>query len=348
MNKKFEIICTKCGKRQPKNIVECLYCHGSLETAYKLRNDRNSLFATFNFLPVSESDLTIKLAELETPIFKLAGHGYSKIEYLSRCGSSKTREALIEVSIAKKLGYSGIVVASTGNMAIAVSDISKLLDLSCVLILPKKTNSAKISLLKHGGSKLLFCKGNYDDCVIKARKIAQEKNYFLASLQAFRFDGYKTIAYELYYQFNGRIPQNIIIPLGDGTTYVGVYKGFKDLKDCKMIKNIPHMIGVQEKRCDPIKRKFDVDKRFSLIKNNVLCGAINIHKPIDIDKVIEVVKLTGGKIYSYPPSDIKRAYKKLLFFNIKAEYASALTYCPIENLDIKNYVLLITGSSDRN
>jgi threonine synthase len=58
-------------------------------------------------------------------------------------------------------------------------------------------------------------------------------------------DGYKTVAYELYEQFGGAVPDVVVLPVTYADCLAGVYRGFVDLRDAGLTTAVPRLIGAE-------------------------------------------------------------------------------------------------------
>ncbi|KUK84275.1 MAG: Putative threonine synthase (TS) (Modular protein) [Microgenomates bacterium 39_6] len=353
--KQYQIFCTSCGREEKRSITKCSRCYGSLETRIKQKikiglNTKDNVFTKYNcFFPLSNRKILRTYPNSPTPIVEIKDGVFAKLDYCSFSGSSKDREAFIEIAMAKKLGYRGIVVATTGNMGVALASQCALTNYPCLVLAPLDTSTTKIRQIERYGSKIKLYRKHYNDIVPYAEKISRENHWFLASLQAFRFEGYKSISYEIYDFFGKKLPKNIIIPIGDGTTFVAVWKGFVDLKRAGLINDLPTFIGVQAKGCDPVSRSYKQNRPINRIINpKTIAKAIMVTSPLDGNYSVKVARLTGGKIFSYSDAKILACFENLARFGIEAEYASAATYCPTIYENINDCLLLITGSGLKN
>ena len=73
----------------------------------------------------------------------------------------------------------------------------------------------------------------------------------LNSLNPWRFEGQKTIAYELVDDL-GHVPDYVIIPVGNAGNISAIWKGFKELYMLGYIDKLPRMIGVQAEGASPL------------------------------------------------------------------------------------------------
>jgi threonine synthase len=349
---KYSIVCTFCNNLEKNSIISCSICSNSLEIKYLddySHNKTTNLALYRKFVPYNEA-VSKMFPNSSTPIIKIGkGNIFAKLEYCSLSSSSKDREAFVEVNIARLLGYKGIVAASTGNMGGALASICAMLKFPCHIFIPEDTSENKIKQIEQFGAVVSKVSGVYDDLVPYAKEYAFNNKLFLASLQAFRFEGYKTIAYEIFEKFGKNLPKNIIIPLGDGTTYVGVWKGFQDLKSLGLIRKCPSLIGVQSNRCAPIANAYKNKAIIRVVKNpKTIAKAIRIGNPLDGGYALRIAKETKGMILSYSENQIIEAQKQLLREGVNAEYTSALAYCPVLANNLDDCLILITGSGFKN
>ena len=300
----FTINCTHCHHVENKSIVACSLCSCGLETEIKnkiqIYNSEESIFLRYRcFFSLDNRAILEKYPNNPTPIIKLSQKNiYTKLDYCSFSSSSKDREAFIEIAMAKTLGYKGITAASTGNMGTALSSLCAMFKFPCYVFIPSDTSEVKVKQIEQLGGIVEKISGTYDNIVPKVIKFARKENLFLARLQAFRFEGYKTIAYEIFEKFGKNIPKNIIIPLGNGTTFVGVWKGFKDLIAAGLIDRCPAFIEVQTRQCAPIATTYTNKTDIKFIKNpQTLAKAIRIGSPLDDEYSLLVAKNTKGMIF---------------------------------------------------
>ena len=63
----------------------------------------------------------------------------------------------------------------------------------------------------------------------------------------------KAYVYETFEQL-GRIPANIVIPVGNGTLFIGAVKALEHLHASGAIERFPNIIALQSEKCDPLYR----------------------------------------------------------------------------------------------
>ncbi|PIX68946.1 threonine synthase, partial [Candidatus Roizmanbacteria bacterium CG_4_10_14_3_um_filter_39_13] len=134
---------------------------------------------------MNNTNKLISLGEGNTPIIRLnsieklinwKGELWAKAEYQNPTGSFKDRGSVFEIAAAIKQRKKGVVCASTGNMAASLSAYAARSNLACFVVVPVFTPENKLNQALVSGAKLVKIEGNYDDCVIKAKKISDENN----------------------------------------------------------------------------------------------------------------------------------------------------------------------------
>lgn len=275
-----------------------------------------------------------------------------KLEYLNITNSVKDREAIIEVCKAKELGYKTVITASTGNLAASLAAYSSKIGIACIAYVPWNISDSKISQIMKYGANVKKIKKTYDQLAEFAKEEALSKKYFLGGLQAFRCEGYKTVSYELFLQ-SIQNDSKVFVSMGDGTTLTGIFNGFNELKDYGYIKNIPQIIGVQEKGIDPIVNAFKENQVLSIKKYAGVAKAININNPQDVTQALYAIRKSGGNCISVSSLEIIDACKELASKEgIYSEYASAATFAAFKKVvsdkSRKVIILIISGSGLKN
>jgi threonine synthase len=146
-------------------------------------------------------------------------------------------------------------------------------------------------------------------------------------------EGQKTIAFEIVDQLKGSVPDQILIPIGNGTLITALHAAFVEMKQAKKVKKFPKLIGIQAANCAPL---YDAWKnhslRFSPIKNpQTIAGAIECGDPVYGLEAMMAVKQTNGKILSVSENEMKKAKLSLARKEgLYAEYSGAAVQAVLE------------------
>jgi threonine synthase len=68
----------------------------------------------------------------------------------------------------------------------------------------------------------------------------------------FGLEGYKTIAYEIWHQLNGRLPDWVLVPTGGGDSLAGIARGFRELCELGLAERRPRLVACQPDTAAPL------------------------------------------------------------------------------------------------
>jgi threonine synthase len=92
------------------------------------------------------------------------------------------------------------------------------------------------------------------------------------------------VAFEVWEQFGRRLPDEMVVPVGDGPTLVALDKGFAELVSCGLAARQPRLIGVPAERCQPAE----------LDPAATVADGIAVVRPAIGDAVLDAVRRSGG------------------------------------------------------
>jgi threonine synthase len=284
----------------------------------------------------------VKLTNLATEI-SWQGQLWAKCEFQNPTGSFKDRGSFVEIKQALKLKKSGVVCASTGNMAASLSSFAAKNKLNCVVFVPKNTPKTKLKQALFFKAKVKKIKGSYDDCASQAKTFAQKNNYLLCGDYELRRLGQTTIGIELG-QAKAKFSA-FIAPVGNGTLGCAICQGFA------IYGQFPKFIGIQGKGADPITTAFKTKNKIKPIKfPKTTASAMCVGNPLDGKMTLDWIKKTKGMLESVEDSQIISAQKLLgKTEGIFVEAASAASLAGLIKFKNKlsnklNIVLILTGS----
>ncbi len=266
---KYILKCPRCGFETEASpyVMRCPRCGELLDALLiadrvrlnwggGLRGGRGGVWRYRELLP--EPGNTVTMGEGATPLIRLRGHGnaYVKFEGANPTGSFKDRGGMtVGVSLALSIGVKGgVIVASTGgNTAASAAAYAARAGLECLVVLPKG-GVAKGKLggqaMLHG-AKIAEVPGTFDnaleyvlEAVLSDGRVNNVNYYPLNSINPWRLEGQKTIAYEIVEEIG--VPDYVFVPVGNGGNIYAIWKGgFRELVDFGVIDRVPKMIGVQ-------------------------------------------------------------------------------------------------------
>lgn len=354
--------CYVCGEEYPRTQMwyRC-ECGGGLEIIYdisklkkqvswkKLRSRPFDHWRYEEFFPTVAH--RISLSEGGTPLVRSVNTSTLrfKLESCNPTGSFKDRGSTIEISHAKDFGEVDVVCASTGNMGASVSAYCARAQLPCEIILPKNAAGAKIDQIRSYGSQVTPVDGDYTLAMTTAYKEYQVHGRFLVGDYAFRGEGEKSVGFEIADQClvdDKRMPDFLIVPVGNGTLISGIWKGLKEMKACGLIKTLPKLIGVQAKGCNPIEKAYRTGKGIDPQLPHTIAGAIACGDPLDGQSALIAIKESKGKMIAVSDEEILSARRHLSEKEgIDGEPAGICGYAAWKNLKLSRYrcVIVICG-----
>lgn len=273
---------------------------------------------------------------------------FAKLEFDHPTGCFKDRGSYIEVQKAKELNADAICVASTGNMAASVAAYACYFKIPCFVFVPEKTTDAKIAQATIYDANIIRIKGDFSKCVDLCRKFAESGNYYLAGDYVFREEGQKSFAYELVEQ-GGDDFDYIFVPIGCGTNFSAIWKGFSELKQAGRIEKTPKMIAIQPDQSSPVVEGIFKKKKIIKKQVNTMAQSVAASDPVDFHKVLLAIEESEGSAFTVTEDEILQSLKEMTVEEGHfTEPASALPFAALKNnLDTfrgKKCLLLLTGS----
>ena len=274
----FEGACPECGE----TLVEARYDHKNFDVDAWLKDLKNrpaNLWRYHEVLPIYDTKNIVSLSEGGTPLIKsrrLAAtlglkHLYLKDERQGPTGSFKDRQATVAISALVEKGIDEVVVASTGNVAIAYSACGARAGIHLWAFFPQLTPNDKMREAALYGAEIIKTTGNYDQTKQLAASFAKNKGIFLdkgiKSVAA--IEAMKTMAYEIAEQLgrefhNGEkwlAPDWFLQGVSGGMGPIGVGKGFREMLDFGITDSMPAMGLIQSSGCAPMVEAFNRNQR---------------------------------------------------------------------------------------
>lgn len=301
------------------------------------------------FLPVEDKKNIVTLGEGMTAlvraerIYRDLGieNLYVKNEFSNPTASFKDRPTSVGISVAKECGADTVAVASTGNAGVSVAAYAAKAGMKSIVCAPKDTAKGKIAQLLAYGASIFYVDGNYSDCFGLVKEACQEYGYVnLTStyINPYTVEADKTIAYELYEQLNGKVPDWIIVPIGTGPLLSGVLRGYQDLKALGLVEKVPRMVGVQAENCSPIAKAFYTNQRVcsEAETEHTIAGGIAdqlVGYEKDGEFTIRQIRESGGDCITLSEEELFECWHALCYLEgIFAEPAGAAAVGAVKKL----------------
>ena len=366
----FILRCQDCGHKAPDHPMsyECPKCNGGWRFAeYDLPTIAKTLplqlpkrpFGLWRYqelLPVRTPNPAIALGEGGTPLIHASNLGmmlgcaniFIKDERQGPTASFKDRQAAVSIAALKEAGITEMVVASTGNVAIAYSAYAARAGIKLWAFVTSLVPAVKMREIALYGSQVIKVTGSYDEVKRAAEEFATQRNLYRSqgARSAPAVEAMKTIAYEIseqvtaYFgepQQNGagkrapwRTPDWYIQAVSGGMGPLGVAKGFEELQEMGFIDKVPAIVGVQAAGCAPMVNSWHkgLDVAEPVIEPRTHIETLATGDPGRLYTLLkEKVDNTGGVFESVTDEQAFRAMHVIAKMEgISAEPASAVAF----------------------
>ncbi|MCX8171535.1 MAG: threonine synthase [Candidatus Bathyarchaeota archaeon] len=336
MSERYYLTCIGCGsKYDPNNIIyKCYRCGDLLSVEYSGEVMKAEIASKWNLrdftvwryaelLPVSDKSKIVSLGEGGTSLNKCVRLGceaslkniYVKNEGENPTGSFKDRGMTVGVTKALELGMKRVACASTGNTSASLAAYAARAGLECMVLIPsgKVAFGKLIQAIVHG-AKVIQVKGNFDEALKIVEEIcATQPVYLLNSINPYRLEGQKTIAFEIWDQLHHNVPDKVIVPVGNAGNISAIWKGFKELYAAGLTEKLPEMIGIQAEGAAPIATfiRERLEKIRFVEKPETVATAIRIGSPVNWKKAVRAIEESNGLAETVSDEEILSAQRLL-------------------------------------
>jgi len=269
-----------------------------------LRDRPQSLWRYREALPLAPGCEVVSLGEPVTPLFPWPGlpGAHLKLEFLFPTGSFKDRGACVMLTHMKGLGVRKAVEDSSGNAAAAVAAYAARAGIACRIFVPASASSGKLAQIAAYGADLAPIAGTREDVAAAARQEAERSYYASHVFNPYFFQGTKTFAFEIWEQLGFRAPDQLILPVGHGTLYLGAYFGFRELLRAGEIPRLPRLLGIQAEPCAPIAAAWH--RRLPGEPGTTIAEGIRIATPDRAESILRACRETGGEFLTVSEAEI--------------------------------------------
>lgn len=351
----YSLTCIECGREWDDDHYTC-ECGGLLEVRlnldeievdFKLDGQNTTVWKYRSLLPVKIDPITLR--EGGTPLYRAEKlerelgirRVYVKHEGLNPSGSFKDRGMTVGITKALELKKKAVACASTGNTSASMAMYAAKAGMDAYVLLPAgKVALGKVAQALMHGAKVIGIEGNFDDALRIVREVCEREDiYLLNSVNPFRPEGQKTIAYEIADEIG--VPDRVVLPVGNAGNISAIYKGFKELFELGLTNGIPKMTGIQAEGAAPIYRAFAEGKDHIQPVTNpeTIATAIRIGNPVNARKALRAIYDSKGLAEIVSDEEIIQAQKFLAAREgIGVEPASAASVAGLRKLAAQGMV----------
>lgn len=335
----MNFICTKCGQ---KITVETRLSHCECGGLWQLDftppkfsldavdRDEWSIFRYRKFMALTDNSWqTVTLGEGMTPIINFNDDVLLKMDYFMPTLSFKDRGAAALIAHCKSIGVTSVVQDSSGNAGNSVAAYCARAGINCEIFVPENTSPKKIAMIRAHGAKCTVVPGSRDHCADVCRQQVERNGIYYANhvYNPYFYEGTKTYIYETFEQLH-RIPQNIVIPVGNGTLFLGAIQALKHLLNSGVISSMPQIIAVQSEYCDPLLQANANGQNIpsAITARPTIAEGIAIGQPMRGTEILAYAQQYNIRFIHAPENMILKTRAALAARGIYCEHTTAANY----------------------
>lgn len=333
----MEFVCSRCGAREPvtTRAARCR-CGGLWDldaqhppfTPEGIDRGEWSLFRYRAFLGLDDDSAwrAVTMGEGMTPVVAIDENLSAKMDCLMPTLSFKDRGAAVLIAHCRSIGVERVVQDSSGNAGHAVAAYCARAGIACEIFVPEGTSPKKIDLIRAAGAEVTVVPGGRDHCADVCRAKAADEGLYYANhvYNPVFYEGTRTFVYEIWEQL-GRLPANILVPVGNGTLFLGLMAGLEELLAAGLIDAVPQVIAVQASSCDPLLRAAEAgaDEPVPVAAGPTLAEGIAIGEPMRGTQILALARRHGVRFVQAPEDEILRARAELDARGLHCEHTTA-------------------------
>ena len=385
----FRFRCIACGdlSDQARQDFRCAHCGDLLEITYphwkESRSGGHELKSTWrqrrlsqsavdlsgvwrfrDVLPELESDEhAITLREGNTPLYELPQCAritgvprlFAKHQGLNPTGSFKDAGMTVAATFARLAGFRWVACASTGNTSASMAAYAARGGMRSLVLVPDgKISWSKLSQALDYGAVTCQLRTDFDGCLrLLQELVLRAPVYQLNSINPFRLEGQKTLAFELLEQLDWQPPEHIIVPGGNLGNSSAIGKALVEMRELGLISRLPRLSVIQAEGANALVRTLREasGKKLVSVQAETRATAIRIGNPASWKKAVHVLEATEGVCEQVTEVEIAQAKAEIGAEGIGCEPASAVTLAGLKKLvkqgfvkPAESVVLVLTGN----
>jgi threonine synthase len=326
--------------------------------------DLSGVWRFRELLPLPESEQhVVSLREGNTPLYELPRSSrltgiprlYAKHQGMNPTGSFKDTGMTVASTFARQAGYRWVACASTGNTSASMAAYAARAGMSSVVLVPEgKISWSKLSQALDYGALTCQLRTDFDGCLGLLQELVRRAPvYQLNSINPFRLEGQKTLAFELLEQLDWEPPDHIIVPGGNLGNSSAIGKALLEMRDVELISRLPKLSVIQAEGANALVRTWREagGKQLLKVQAETRATAIRIGNPASWEKAVKVIEATGGTCEQVSEVEIAQAKAEIGVEGIGCEPASAVTLAGLKKFVHSGFVkpdesvvLVLTGN----
>jgi threonine synthase len=326
--------------------------------------DLSGVWRFRDLLPqLDNHEQAISLREGNTPLYELPRCArstgvprlFAKHQGMNPTGSFKDTGMTVAATFARRAGFRWVACASTGNTSASMAAYAARGGLRSLVLVPEgKISWSKLSQSLDYGAITCQLRTDFDGCLRLLQELVKSAPvYQLNSINPFRLEGQKTVAFELLEQLDWQPPDHIIVPGGNLGNSSAIGKALLEMHELGLISKMPKLSVIQAEGANALVRTIReaAGKRLVNVQAETRATAIRIGNPASWKKAVHVLEATRGACEQVSEMEIAQAKAEIGAEGIGCEPASAVTLAGLKKLLSQKFVksdetvvLILTGN----
>jgi threonine synthase len=183
-----------------------------------------------------------------------------------------------------------------------------------VVFVPNRCDAGKVAKMGACGAHVFTVDAGYAAALSLSREAACAFGWIDRNdSNALTLEGTKTVAFEIWEQLAGRVPDVVVVSVGDGATLSALAKGFREIRACGGATRLPRLVGIQAAVCSPLARAWagDLPKPGDLDPAATAAEGLAVAEPCMVDAVMRDVADTNGCLLAATEAEIESGVMSL-------------------------------------
>jgi threonine synthase len=343
----MKVLCPECGTRED-SAPERWHCDcgGAWEPAEdapfdpaQIDNYDFTIWRYRRFLGLEIDNPAARLGAGWTPLLPLTWAGRQvlfKPEYLAPTSSFKDRGTEAMINLLVEQGVTKVIDDSSGNAGASVAAYAARAGIEAEIFVPASASPAKQAQIAIYGATVRPIPG----VRANAKHAAWEAAGYGGTLASHAYHpaflaGQQSVAWEMWEQLGHRAPDWFVVPVGQGLHLLGVWLGFRRLREAGLVGSLPRLVAVQTSALAPLCRALEqgLDRVPAVepLATSVAEG-LAIAEPVRGARLLQAIRETGGTCVVVEDEAILQARRQLAQRGFFVEPTSATAVAALDTV----------------
>lgn len=331
--REFSLGCGRCNaldRRQPRVVA-----YDNVGSLPAPSHTAAGIWKFAGQLPTIDERFRLTLGEGDTPLIQidalaeLTGNEriYLKLEMCNPTAAHKDRFHSVSLAVGRALGFNAAISWSTGNHGFSMASYAAAHGMRAVVVGSPRMPALIQRAIRFVGGLPIF---GSDDLLWQLITRLVDDGWYpstnswdLPVANPFGVEGYKTIAFEIYHQLGGTLPDLAFFPAAAGDGVLGFSRAMGDLWSHALPNIVTRLCPCQPATANPLVNALERNLPEVAEIPNAYSRALSIGDPISGNLALQAVRKSGGFGVSVTDDDILAAGRLLAKNGLLVEPSSA-------------------------